>query len=188
MNARTSIFLFLLLSSVVASAQPYENAVGIRAGYSSGLNYKHITNDDLVIEAKGLYNRHGFQFTGLLAYQFSPYDKKRLFYYAGGGIFGGNWEEEAAVGAALVIGSEYVFRDVPLAIGLEWKPMLNIFKTYLKPDGEIYLAHDAKRQSLPKFLNLAQKNFDIGLKEQVIKRDGKKVTIVINRLRHKKTD
>jgi len=80
----------------------------------------------------------------------------------------------------VLAGAEILFRDE------FFQPLLDIFKNYLKPDGVIYLAHDAKRQSLPKFLNLAQKDFDIALKEQVIKRDGKKVTIVVNRLRHKR--
>lgn len=80
----------------------------------------------------------------------------------------------------VLAGAEILFRDE------FFQPLLNIFKTSLKPDGVIYLAHDAKRQSLPKFLKIAQNDFDIGLKEQVIKRDGKKVTILINRLRHKK--
>lgn len=80
----------------------------------------------------------------------------------------------------VLAGAEILFRDE------FFQPLLNIFSTCLKPDGVIYLAHDAKRQSLPKFLKLADKDFDIGFKEQVIKRDGKRVTIVINRLRHKK--
>ncbi|MGB3209112.1 MAG: methyltransferase [Desulforhopalus sp.] len=80
----------------------------------------------------------------------------------------------------VLAGAEILFRDE------FFQPLLNIFKTCLKRDGVIYLAHDAKRQSLPKFLKLAQNEFDIGLKEQIIKRDGKKVTIIINRLRHKK--
>jgi len=79
----------------------------------------------------------------------------------------------------VLAGAEILFRDE------FFQPLLHIFSTCLKPGGVIYLAHDAKRQSLPKFLRLAQNDFDIGLKEQVIKRDGKKVTIVINRLRHK---
>lgn len=79
----------------------------------------------------------------------------------------------------VLAGAEILFRDE------FFQPLLNIFNTCLKPDGVIYLAHDAKRQSLPKFLKLAQSDFDIGLKEQVIKRDGKKVTILINRLRPK---
>ena len=80
----------------------------------------------------------------------------------------------------VLAGAEILFRDE------FFEPLLHIFKTYLKPEGMVYLAHDAKRQSLPKFLNIAQKDFDIGQKEQVIKRDGKKVTILINRLRRKK--
>ena len=137
MKKRIDFILFIVLTAASLQAQPYENAAGIRAGYSSGLNFKHITDDNLVIEGDGLYNRHGFQFTGVLAYQFSPYDKKRLYYYVGGGVFGGNWIEdvfvgakEASVGAALVVGSEYVFREIPLTIGLEWKPMVSIFKTF----------------------------------------------------------
>lgn len=76
-------------------------------------------------------------------------------------------------------GAEILFRDE------FFQPLLNVFSTFLKEDGSIYLAHDAKRQSLPKFLKLAQNDFDIGLKEQNIKRDGKTVTIIVNRLRHK---
>ncbi len=79
----------------------------------------------------------------------------------------------------VLAGAEILFRDE------FFQPLLKIFKTYLAPDGMVYLAHDAKRQSLPKFLKLAQNDFDIALKEQVIKRDGKSVTIIINRLRHK---
>jgi predicted nicotinamide N-methyase len=80
----------------------------------------------------------------------------------------------------VLAGAEILFREELL------QPLLHIFKTYLAPDGMIYLAHDAKRQSLPKFLKLAQNDFDIALKEQTIRRDGKTITIIINRLRHKK--
>lgn len=79
----------------------------------------------------------------------------------------------------VVAGAEILFRDE------FFQPLLTIFKNCLKPGGSIYLAHDAKRQSLPKFLKLAENDFDIGIKEQTLKRDGNKVTIVINRLRHK---
>ncbi len=80
----------------------------------------------------------------------------------------------------VMAGAEILFRDE------FFKPLLNIFKSNLKEDGMIFLAHDAKRQSLPKFLDLAKKDFEISLKKQVIKRDGKKITIIVNRLRHRK--
>jgi len=80
----------------------------------------------------------------------------------------------------VLAGAEILFRDE------FFEPLLNIFKTCLKPDGMIYLAHDSKRQSLGKFLKIAQFDFDIALKEQSFMRDGKKVTVIINRLRHKR--
>jgi len=79
----------------------------------------------------------------------------------------------------LLAGAEILFRDE------FFEPLLTIFRTMLKPDGEIFLAHDAKRQSLGKFLQLAQADFDIALKKQELTRGGKKVTIIINRLRHR---
>ena len=80
----------------------------------------------------------------------------------------------------VLAGAEILFRDE------FFEPLLNIFKTCLKPDGMIYLAHDAKRQSLGKFLKIAQADFDIAIKEQSIIRDGKKIRVVVNRLRHKR--
>ena len=79
----------------------------------------------------------------------------------------------------VLAGAEILFRDE------FFEPLLNIFKTCLKPDGLIYLAHDSKRQSLGKFLKIAQSDFDIALKEQSFIRDGKKITVIVNRLRHK---
>jgi predicted nicotinamide N-methyase len=80
----------------------------------------------------------------------------------------------------VLVGAEILFRDT------FFQPLLDIFSTLLKPDGTIFLAHDATRQSLPKFLKLADKDFDIAFKKQTIKRDGKERTIIVNRLRHKK--
>lgn len=80
----------------------------------------------------------------------------------------------------VLAGAEILFRDD------FFKPLLNIFSTLLKPDGTIFLAHDATRQSLSKFLKLADKDFDIAIKKQTIRRDGKNKTIIVNRLRHKK--
>lgn len=79
----------------------------------------------------------------------------------------------------VLAGAEILFRDE------FFEPLLNIFRTCLKPDGMIYLAHDSKRQSLGKFLKIAQADFDIALKEQSFIRDGKKITVIVNRLRHK---
>lgn len=80
----------------------------------------------------------------------------------------------------VLVGAEILFRES------FFMPLLRIFKQYLQKDGMIFLAHDATRQSLPKFLQIAQQDFDISLKKQTITRDGKERTIILNRLRHKR--
>lgn len=120
------IFVF----SGYLSAQPYERAVGIKAGYSSGIVYKLFLDNSIALEGQALYNNHGFQFTALYEYHFMPYAKRRLYYYAGFGPHGGEWDEEFALGAAICLGSEFVFRQAPLTLGLEWKPMINLYKSF----------------------------------------------------------
>lgn len=76
----------------------------------------------------------------------------------------------------VLAGAEILFREE------FFEPLLRVFKTYLKPDGAVYLAHDARRKSLPKFLKLAEMDFSIAINKQDIKRDGTNRTIIINRL------
>jgi len=80
----------------------------------------------------------------------------------------------------VLAGAEILFREE------FFEPLLNVFKKYLKPDGLIYLAHDASRKSLPLFLEKAKKDFDISLNKQVIKKQGQDITIIVNRLSRKK--
>lgn len=124
----TGIITLLLQGTL--NAQPYRTAVGVRAGYSSGLTFRHFVDREFMAEGMVLYNRHGFQFTGLYGYQFSPYAKERLYYYGGAGLHAGNWEEEFALGAAIAVGSEFAFRKAPVIIGLEWKPMINVYRVF----------------------------------------------------------
>lgn len=80
----------------------------------------------------------------------------------------------------ILAGAEILFREE------FFQPLLNVFNSYLKADGMILLAHDASRQSLPKFLKLAEQDFEIAGKAQKIRKEDKDVTIIINRLRRRK--
>jgi len=89
-----------------------------------------------------------------------------------------DWQNPREAGLFDVLaGAELLSRDDL------FQPLLNIFRLCLKPGGEIYLAHDERRQNLFKFLELAQDDFQIGFKKQVLRKDGNDVTVVINRLR-----
>jgi predicted nicotinamide N-methyase len=78
-----------------------------------------------------------------------------------------------------IIGAEILFRDE------FFEPLLNVFNRYLAPNGEIYLAHDARRKSVPQFLNFASKEYDIAVSPRKMRSDDKELTILVNRLRKK---
>ena len=80
----------------------------------------------------------------------------------------------------VLAGAEILFREE------FFEPLLTIFKRYLKPDGLIYMAHDAGRKSLPKFLKIASSDFDISISKQTMKKPDRDVDILINCLRPKK--
>ncbi|MBU0945337.1 MAG: methyltransferase [Proteobacteria bacterium] len=66
-----------------------------------------------------------------------------------------------------------------------FEPLLEVFRKYLKPGGSIFLAHDARRKCLPLFLERAKKEYHIAINKQVIKKDGREIIIIINRLQRK---
>lgn len=75
-----------------------------------------------------------------------------------------------------IIGAEILFREE------FFTPLLNIFRALLAENGVIYLAHDIRRKSLPKFLLLAEKEYEIAVSSRKMQTDGKELTIIVNRL------
>jgi hypothetical protein len=128
---RTALILCALLAGSSLKAQPYEHSAGVRGGYSSGVTYKGFLRYQMnAIEVQALYNLHGFSVTALYEHHLEPFRNDRWLVYLGGGAFGGNWESEASAGIAAIGGLEFVIRDLPLNLSVDWKPMMNIFKVY----------------------------------------------------------
>ncbi len=126
-----AICILILTWSSSMSAQPYNHSVGVRAGYSSGITYKGFFRHQMAaIEADVLYNRHGFNVSGLYEYHLEPFQNRRFLVYFGGGAFGGNWEGELSAGLTAIAGLEYNMRDLPLNFSIDWKPMLNAFRLF----------------------------------------------------------
>ncbi|MGW8316873.1 MAG: hypothetical protein ACWGNV_14840 [Bacteroidales bacterium] len=123
------LVIWMMMLSDGLSAQPYEHSGGVRAGYSSGLTYKGFFRYRMnAIEAGILYNRHGFNLTGLFEVHMEPFRNDRWLVFVGGGAFGGNWNGDISIGLAPVAGIEYVVRDLPLNFSLDWKPMANLYR------------------------------------------------------------
>lgn len=131
MMIRTTLFMLIIIVSSELAAQPYEHSLGIRAGYSSGITYKGFFRHQMAaIEGDVLYNQHGFNLSLLYEYHLEPLQNRRWLAYFGGGAFGGNWDGELSTGLSVIAGIEYTVRDLPINFGVDWKPMMNIYRLF----------------------------------------------------------
>jgi len=124
-----ALILVHALGGARLQAQPYSHSVGIRAGYSSGISYKGFRLHRMgAYEADILYNPHGFIISALYEHHMEPFRNERFLFYTGAGAFGGEWDQEFSLGVLVLAGMEYTVRDLPLNFGLDWRPMLNLYR------------------------------------------------------------
>ena len=128
---RRIIWVSLLFCPLLLNAQPYEHSGGIRAGLSSGISYKGFFLHRMsALGIDALYNPHGLNISALYEMHTELTRNGRLLAYGGGGLFGGRWDEEFSSGLCVVGGIEFTIRKVPINIGAEWKPMLNVYRLF----------------------------------------------------------
>jgi len=132
----TLFFAFSLLLKI--NSQEYIDAIGIRAGESFGVTYKHFFNEKLAIEAAVMSRWHGIYSMGLIELHSQVMDIKGFEWYIGAGPSGGFWSYNNDIkwldpgksafvfGITATAGLEYNLKDVPLAIGIDWKPAINL--------------------------------------------------------------
>lgn len=122
---------------VMASAQDYKTGVGIRAGFSSGLTIKHFESYKAAFEGLLTTRWQGFDITGLYEIHNQAFDVQQLNWYYGGGAhlgfyngnyvsWGNNGTAYTVVGIDGILGIEYTFSELPINIGIDWKPALNL--------------------------------------------------------------
>jgi hypothetical protein len=115
----------------VRATQPYEHAAGIRAGYTSGLTYKGFFLHSMrAVEVCAEYNRHGLNISALYVMHAELSRNGKWLLYFGAGAFGGTWEDESSAGILALGGLEYMVRKVPLNFGFDWRPMLNLYRSF----------------------------------------------------------
>ncbi len=80
----------------------------------------------------------------------------------------------------VIIGAEVVFA------GRLFQPLLDIFRRYLLPGGEVYLAHERDRiRVLAPFLKMAESHYEIATSIRRLKTEDGTVEVILNRLRPK---
>ena len=141
--------IVFLISITFGNAQEYNSSIGLRLGPLSGITYKKNLRSDLFIEFIGTMRLNGFtnnsfgtNLTALVEYQRDFNGLMGLSWFVGGGAHVGLWSgsgsnvyfNEDRMHLLLVIdaivGLEYVFDDVPLAISLDYKPSFNFIEYF----------------------------------------------------------
>ena len=130
----TCLIIFCLVS--ISSAQDYQTAIGLRAGFSNGLTVKHFIGARSALEGILASRWRGLEITGLYEIHNRFFNTERLNWYIGFGGHAGFWNGDyaewgtpgtsyAVIGVDGILGLEYNFMEVPINIGLDWKPAFN---------------------------------------------------------------
>lgn len=118
-------------------SQDYSTGIGLRGGFSNGLTIKHFVSERNALEGIFSSRWQGFLITGLYEYQNQFANTERLNWYIGFGGHIGFWNGNnvkwgnsgtnyTVVGIDGILGLEYNFVEVPINIGVDWKPAFNI--------------------------------------------------------------
>ena len=130
----------LIGSFSIASAQIYDNSVGLRLGSSNSFVFKHFLSSNSAVELMAGTRWRGFNVVGLYEMNTTAFQVERLqFYYGAGGHIGGwhnyrnhPWFDNrdrnhyVVVGVDAILGLEYAFEGAPISLSIDWKPEFNI--------------------------------------------------------------
>ena len=134
--------LSLILSAFTAKAQDYHTGLGLRASMAPGITVKHFFTTNLAGEGILTARWGGFNATGLAEWHLPVFDTEGFYFFYGGGAHLGVWDSgrdyygtttdgtRFFLGVDGIIGLEYAFPDIPLSIGLDWKPGMNILSDF----------------------------------------------------------
>ena len=131
------VFVLLITSTLMSNAQDYGTGIGFRGGLSNGLTVKHFISSENAIEGILSTRWHGFNITGLYEIHSQAFDTPGLKWYYGFGGHLGFWDGRyspwwddtdsyTVLGIDGIIGLEYSLADVPINVGIDWKPGLNL--------------------------------------------------------------
>lgn len=112
-----------------AGAQPYKTSVGLRMGFESGLSLKHFVSDRTAVEGLFSTRWNNIAVTGLYEVHNEAFEIEGLMWYYGGGAhagFGNPYTRSFIAGVDGIVGLEYVFRDFPVDLAVDWKPSFDI--------------------------------------------------------------
>ncbi len=135
----TCLIVFCLVS--ISYAQDYNTGIGLRAGPYYGLTVKHFMGEKPAFELLLASRWRGFAITGLYEIHNQAFNTERLKWYYGFGGHIGFWNRDytnwgpqpnigdpnyTVIGIDGILGLEYSFTEVPINIGVDWKPAFDL--------------------------------------------------------------
>ena len=138
------LLIALTCSWSVSAQRNYQTALGARIGGTSGFTIKHFYKPSSAVEGIVGFFGNGFSLTGLVEKHQKAFDVKELSFYYGAGahlaIYNNrnryydrlwrdvNYDYQTDVGIGIngLLGLEYTFTEIPLAISLDLKPFIEI--------------------------------------------------------------
>ena len=131
--------LAALVVSISAFSQNYQSAIGLKVGYDVAFTYKtHMSQTnalELGASLSGLYNpeRLDLLVNGFYTWEYQLAGINGLSWYVGPGAYlgahlGKKIEDAPALSASInaMLGLEYKFENIPLALSIDWTPGLNL--------------------------------------------------------------
>lgn len=135
-----------LLATITAPAQKndaaWKNAIGLRAGGTSGLTYKHRFSKSAAAEfifsfspgITGLFEKYSstneqglsWYYGGGAHFSFNRYNNRYFFYHKGRYYYSGEYYYGHAFGVDGIVGLEYKIPAAPIAFSVDVKPNLEM--------------------------------------------------------------
>jgi len=144
----TFAVMFTAVFTLNAQRGMLENAVGLRMGLGTGVNFQHFMNDRTAFEAIA-YQRLGAVNLTVLAQaheKISNLRGLRCFYGAGAHAWVYNQnsvlqdnvlrKNSYALGVDAIVGLAFYLRSMPISFSVDWKPAINL-------KGSSYIEWDA---------------------------------------------
>jgi len=120
----TTVIVALFVSAA-AFSQDYSSSIGLRGGLGNGVTFKTFMSGTHAFEAIFSAFDESLYITGLLEIHNST-NVDRLNWYWGFGAHLGLADSWVGIGADGIIGIEYSLTEIPVNLGIDWKPAFNV--------------------------------------------------------------
>jgi len=138
---KTGLTIFVALFFSLTLTAQKQNAIGLRAGWGTGVTFQHYVKSNHAIELIFNSRWRGATITGLYEVHNPFFDVAGVQWYYGVGAhvgmyryykhgprwYGDEWTgSRAVIGADGILGIEYFFDEIPFQLSLDWKPVINL--------------------------------------------------------------